>query len=153
MPERALRGLLLGAVAALLAAAPATAAGPVVDRVPATMPAAGFRITGCCTFVQPGVSRNLISQAAALRAARKYAGANWQHPGFLLARIVGPVTAGIGTARMRTLRNPTAWLVTFNARKPVHIGIGPGGSGPPMRHFSVALDAKSGDFIRGFYTL
>ena len=153
MPDRAIRGLLLGAVAALLAAAPAPAAGPVVDRVPPTIPTAGFRITGCCTFVRPMVSRNLISQAAALRAARKQAGANWQHPGFLLARVVGPVTVGIGTSRIRTLRNPTAWVVTFAARKPVHIGIGPGGSGPPMRHYSVALDAKTGDFIRGFYTL
>ena len=153
MPDRAARGLLLGVVAALIVSAPAPAAGPVVDRVPATMPPAGFRITGCCSFVRPTVSRRLISQAVALRTARKYAGANWQHPAFLLARLVGPVTVGIGTSRMRTLRNPTAWIVTFKARRPVHVGIGPGGSGPPMRHYSVALDAKSGDFFRGFYTL
>ena len=153
MPDLAARSLLLGVVAALLAAAPAPAAGPVVDRVPASMPSAGFAITGCCSFAPPGVSRGLISQRHALRAARGYAGTNWQQPAFLLARLVGPVTVGIGPSRMRTLRNPTAWVVTFEARKPVHVGIGPGGSGPPMRHYSVALDAKSADFIRGFYTL
>ena len=154
MPDRAARGLLLGVVAALIVSAPAPAAGPVVDRVPATMPPAGFRITGCCSFVRPTVSRGLISQAAALRAARRYAGANWQQPAFLLARLVGPVTVGIGTSRIRTLRNPTSLdrhVQGAEAR--------PRGDraredpGAPMRHFSVALDAKSGDFIRGFYTL
>ncbi len=50
------------------------------------------------------------------------------------------------------MRNPATWVVTFTGRKPVNVGLGPGGVGPPMRHYSVALDARTGEFIRGFYT-
>lgn len=152
MPDRALGALALGAAAALLAAGPALAAGPVVDRVPSAIPSAGFRITGCCTFVRPPVAQGLITPQRALRLARSYAGANWARPSLLLATLLGPVTVAVGTPRMRTIRNPTAWLVTYDARKPVRVGLGSLGAGPPMRHYSVAVDAKSGDFIRGFYT-
>jgi len=152
MPDRPRRGLALAAATALLAACPALAAGPVVDRVPSAIPSAGFRITDCCTFVRPPVARGLITQQRALRLARTYAGANWTRPSLLLAKLLGPVTVAVGTPRMRTLRNPTAWLVTYEARRPVRVGLGPLGAGPPMRHYSVALDATSGDFIRGFYT-
>jgi len=151
MPDRVACGLAV--LAALVFAGSASAARPVVDRVPATMPSAGFTITGCCSFRPPASTKGVLAERRALTIARKYAGVNWRQPALLLARLVGPVTVGIGTSRIRTLHNPTTWLATFEACKPVHLGIPPGGEGPLMRHFSVALDARTGDFIRGFYTL
>jgi hypothetical protein len=150
MPDHAARILVL--LIALVAAAPAVAAGPAVDRVPATMPAAGFVITGCCTF-KPAVSApGLISARKAVSiASGKVDTKNWQKPTALLAKLVGPVTYGF-TTKARTVHNPTAWVVTFTGRSPVRVGLGPGGAGPTMSHDTVVLDARTGEFIRGFYT-
>jgi hypothetical protein len=148
MPELAATML-----AALALAAAAPAAKPAVDRVPLTMTSAGFRITSCCSFRPVAATNGVIARQRALAIARKYAGANWRQPALLLARLVGPVTVGIGTSRIHTLHDPTTWIATFEARRPVRLGMPPGGRGPLLRHFSVALDARTGDFIRGFYTL
>lgn len=149
MPERA-AGILVP-LAMFVAAAPAVAATPI-DRVPSAMPPAGFRITGCCVFRPARAGHGLISQQKAIAIARAEVDAKkWQKPELLLAKISGPVTFGF-TTKIRTLRNPTTWVITFTSRKPVHIGIGTRGAGPPMRHYTIALDAKSGEFIRGFYT-
>jgi hypothetical protein len=76
---------------------------------------------------------------------------NWQKPTALLARLVGPVTFGF-TSKVRTVRNPTAWVITFTGRNPIRVGLGPGGAGPKMGHDTIVLDAKTGEFLRGFYT-
>jgi len=151
MPDRAACVLVL--LAALGAASPAAAAKPAVDRVPAVMTRAGFSIAGCCAFrPAPPSVRGLISARRAVAiASEKVDTQNWRNPAPLLARIVGRVTFGF-TSKVRTVRDPTAWVVTFTGRTPVRVGIGPGGSGPGMRHKTVVLDAKTGEFIRGFYT-
>jgi hypothetical protein len=138
----------------LVVAAPAAAADakPTVDRVPAAMSSAGFVITGCCSFKPAPSAPGLISARKAVAiASRKVDTTNWQKPTAFLARLVGPVTYGF-TTKLRTVRNPTAWVVTFTGRNSVRIGLGPGGAGPKMRHDTVVLDAKTGEFIRGFYT-
>jgi len=137
---------------ALAFAAPAAAARPTIDHVPATMSRAGFVITGCCSFKPALSSRGLISARKAVAiASRKVDTTNWQKPTALLAKLVGPVTFGF-TTKTRTVRNPTAWVVTFTGRNSVRVGLGPGGAGPKMKHDTVVLDAKTGEFIRGFYT-
>src|SRR5262249_10779540 len=125
---------------------------PAVDRVPASISDAGFSITGCCAFKPALSAPGLISarEAVALASAKGDT-KNWQRPTAFLAKLVGPVTFGFPT-KLRTVRNPTAWVVTFTGRNSVRIGLGPGGAGPKMSHDTVVLDAKTGEFIRGFYT-
>jgi hypothetical protein len=150
MPDRAARILVL--LTALLAAAPAAAAKPTVDHVPTTMSSAGFVITGCCSFKPALSAPGLISARRAVAiASGKVDTKNWQKPTTLLARLVGPVTFGF-TTKVRTERNPTAWVVTFTGRSSVRVGLAPGVAGPKMRHDTVVLDAKTGEFLRGFYT-
>jgi hypothetical protein len=141
---------LLGAL--VLVSGSSAAAKPVVDRVPSTVPASGFSITGCCAFRPAAQGRGLITQGRAVALARgRVDTKNWQSPAVVLATVVGRVTFGF-TTKVRTLKNPTAWVVTFTGRNDVHVGLGPGGEGPGLRHETVVLDAKTGDFIRGFYT-
>jgi hypothetical protein len=137
---------------ALAFTAPAAAARPTIDHVPATVSPAGFVITGCCSFKPALSAPGLISARKAVAiASGKVDTTNWQKPTALLAKLVGPVTFGF-TTRTRTVRNPIAWVVTFTGRSSVRVGLGPGGAGPKMRHDTVVLDAKTGEFIRGFYT-
>ena len=152
MPDRAARILVLLTALAFAASAAADGAKPTVDRVPTTMSSAGFVITGCCAFKPALSAPGLISaQKAVAIASRKVDRTNWQKPAAFLAKLVGSVTYGF-TTKLRTVRNPTAWVVTFTGRNSVRVGLGPGGAGPKMLHDTVVLDAKTGDFIRGFYT-
>jgi len=152
VPDRAARILVLLTALVAAASAAATDAKPTVDHVPATMSSAGFVITGCCSFKPALSAPGLISaQKAVAIASGKVDRTNWQKPTTLLAKLVGPVTYGF-TGKLRTVRNPTAWVVTFTGRNSVPVGLGPGGAAPKMWHDTVVLDAKTGDFIRGFYT-
>jgi hypothetical protein len=152
MPDRAAGILVLLTALAFSAAATAATAKPTVDRVPTTISQSGFSITGCCAF-RPALSApGLISARKAVALASAQVDTkNWQKPTAVLAKLVGPVTFGF-TTKVRTVRNPTAWVVTFTGRDSVHVGLGPGGAGPKMSHDTVVLDAKTGEFIRGFYT-
>ena len=51
----------------------------------------------------------------------------------------------------RTIQDRLAWVITFTSDKPVNVG-----SGKPapvlVMHYSVVLDAYSGEFLIGFYT-
>jgi hypothetical protein len=152
VPDRAARILVLLTAFVVAAPAAATDAKPTVDRVPAAMSSAGFVITGCCSFRPTLSAPGLISaQKAVAIASAKVDRTNWQNPTAFLAKLVGSVTYGF-TTKLRTVRNPTAWVVTFTGRNTVRVGLGPGGAGPRMRHDTVVLDAKTGEFIRGFYT-
>jgi hypothetical protein len=147
MPDRAVRVLMV--VAALTLPALAAAAGPVVDRVPAVIPAAGVDITGCCRFMPRTDATGLISPARARALARPYL-----HqppvaaPAIALATLSGAVPILPSSI---TLHNPPVWLVTYRFPKPIHIGFGPGG-GALASHYSVVIDARRGRFVRGFYT-
>jgi hypothetical protein len=155
MPDRAGLVLLFGAAVVLLLGAPASARAnsPVVDRVPTAIPANGIRITGCCVFMPPTVSRGLISKHRALTLARAYARASvWHRPAFLLTRVPGPISVAPDAhhSSFGTLRNVPAWVVTFTSDKPQRVGVS--SPEPLVTHFSAALDARNGRFIRGFYT-
>jgi hypothetical protein len=155
MPDRPALGLVFGVAVFLLLGAPASAGarGPVVDRVPATILASGIRITGCCVFMPPTVSRGLISKHRALSLARAYARATvWHRPAFLLARVPGAISVAPDAHHFSfdTLRNAPAWVVTFTSDQPQRVGVS--SPEPLVTHFSVALDARNGRFIRGFYT-
>jgi hypothetical protein len=142
----------LALLASLVLASGASAARPVVDRVPARVPAAGFSITGCCAFRPATPGHGLITQVRAVALARgRVDTKNWRSPAIVLATVVGTITFGF-TSKPRTESNPTAWVVTFTGRNDVHVGLGPGGAGAGLRHKTVVLDARTGEFIRGFYT-
>ena len=155
MPDRPALVLLFGTAVVLLLAAPspALAQGPVVDRVPTAIPVSGISITGCCVFMPPTVSRGLISKRRALSLARAYARPSvWHRPAFLLARVPGAISVAPDAhhSSFGTLRNAPAWVVTFTSDKPQRVGVS--APEPLVTHFSVALDARNGRFMRGFYT-
>jgi hypothetical protein len=147
MPDRAAR--LLAILAAGMLAGTAAAAKPVVDRVPATIPAAGITITGCCTFVPRTDTRGLISASRARALAAPYL---HQPPAAAPATALATLSGSVSILEPpTTLHNPPVWLVTYRLPNPIHVGFGPGG-GAPVTHFSVVIDARRGRFVRGFYT-
>jgi hypothetical protein len=163
MPEVVITRLLaLAAAVAALAGAAVQAKGPFpVDRVPAAIPAGGVNVTGVLVLLPPtsmnGVissSRAIISSSRAMRLAAKNADPGvWQFARTQLAVIRGPVTVAPDGqhSSWATLRDEPAWIVTYTASRPQHVGFGPG-EAKGVKHMSVVLDARDGRYVRGIYT-
>jgi hypothetical protein len=156
MPEAILTWLLaLAAAVSSLAGAASQAKGPFpVDRVPAAIPANGVDVTGVLVLLPATSMRGLISSAQAVRLAAKNADpAVWRRARTQLAVIRGPVTVAPDGqhSSWATLRNEPAWIVTYTASQPQHVGFGPG-EAKGVRHMSVVLDARNGRYVRGIYT-
>ncbi len=57
------------------------------------------------------------------------------------------------TGHYRTVSGAGSWVVTFTSPTPIDVNEGPPGSGPIyVTHFSVALNAVTGEFVTGFFT-
>jgi hypothetical protein len=156
MPEVIISRLLaLAAAVAALAGVAAQAKGPFpVDRVPSAIPAGGVDVTGVLVLLPATSMRGLISSAQAVRLAARNADPQvWRHARTQLAVIRGPVTVAPDGqhSAWATLRNEPAWIVTYTASRPQHVGFGPG-QAKGVKHMSVVLDARNGRYVRGIYT-
>jgi len=145
----------VAAAAAVGVVAAASSREPVpVDRVPATIPAGGVNITDVIVLLPPKGDGRLISAARAVALAQRSASSKvWGHAATLRATIAGPVEIAPDRAHSAwtTLRDEPAWVVTFTAAHPQHVGFAPG-AGSKVTHMSVVLDARNGRYVRGFYT-
>ena len=156
MPDVMITRLLTLATAVVsLAGAVGSGARPFpVDHVPAAIPARGVDVTGVMVLL-PGAARpGLISAAQAVRiAARNASPQVWVRAGTQRAVIRGPVTlAPDGQhSSWATLRNEPAWVVTYDALRPQHVGFGPG-TLRRVTHMSVIVDARNGRYVRGILT-
>ena len=145
-------------VAAAAAVGGVTAASslePVpVNRVPAMIPSEGVNITNVMVLLPPTGMGPYISAARAVALAERSVSASvWGHAVTTRATIPGPVAIAPDSKHSgwATLRNAPAWIVTFSASRPQHIGFSPGALSN-VTHMSVVLDARDGRFVRGFYT-
>ncbi len=156
MPEAIVTWLLaLTAAVSTVAGGAVKAKGPFpVDRVPAAIPANGVNVTGVLVLLPATPMRGLISSTRAIRIAAKNADPQvWRHARAQLAVIKGPVTVAPDGphSTWATLRDEPAWIVTYTASQPQHVGFGPG-QAKGVRHMSVVLDARNGRYVRGIYT-
>jgi hypothetical protein len=156
MPEVMITRLLaLATAVAAFAGTVGTSRTPLpVDRVPAAIPAAGVDVTGVMVLLPGASGRGLISSAEAVRIAGRNANARiWRYSHAQRAVIRGPLAvAPDGThGTWATLRNEPAWVVTYSAATPQHVGLGPGAV-HDVQHMSVVLDARDGRYVRGILT-
>jgi hypothetical protein len=145
-------------VAAAAAVGTVTAASsrePVpVNRVPVMIPSEGVDITNVMVLLPPTGAGPFISAARAVALAQRTVSAKiWQHAVTTRATIAGPLAVAPDRAHTgwATLHNAPAWVVTFTATRPQHVGFSPGALSK-VKHMSVVLDARDGRFVRGFYT-
>ena len=145
----------VAAAAAVGAVTAASSREPVpVNRVPAMIPSEGVNVTNVMVLLPPTGAGPFISASRAVALAERSISTKiWQHAVTTRATIPGPVAVAPDPAHTgwATLRNAPAWVVTFTASRPQHVGLSPGALSNVM-HMSVVLDARNGRFVRGFYT-
>jgi hypothetical protein len=133
------------------------------NAVPSTVPSNGVYIEEQWIVEPPRVNEPLMVEAAALQAADRYGRPRDQGapPVALLARVTVPGTTPIVGLDIpfRTIVDRQAWVVTYTSAEPVQVGSEKAGassaSDPPplmVTHYSVLLDADTGEFLMGFYT-
>jgi hypothetical protein len=122
--------------------------GPTpVTEVPSSLPAAGVSLQADDIVLTPlrRAPHGAMSADQAIAAARHFAD---KHP-FPATALEADLTFP-GTIHSRNpIDHTPVWLVTFTSPKPVNVGtVGTS----YVKHFSVALNATSGAFVRGFFT-
>ena len=158
--------LVASASAALLLGVTTPAAGSSTSvndspqlsaEVPASIPPEGVNINDQVVLTPPGTPDDgIMNSAEAAKAASAY-GDTGIEPSTLLAAVTVPGTIPpVGSdIPFRTIQDRLAWVVTFTSKEPVVVGHSAPGSKTtpsPVTHWSVVLDAKSGEFLVGFYT-
>lgn len=166
-PPRRLRGLVTFAVVSVLVGTVIiTQNGGVLaqsptpqaaSQVPLNIPAGGVDINDQVTlFPPPAGSEATLTSDDAIGVARGYADAEVFPANALLAgaTVPGSIPLVSTSIPFRTMQDRLAWVVTFTSAQSQPIGMGkPGGSsGLSVSHFSVVLDASTGEFLMGFFT-
>ncbi len=166
------RSLVVGAAVAVLAAFAMGALRPAsggsssdvtdeatpVTEVPDSIPSNGVNINDQWVLTPPSANTNgIITSEQAKKAATQYADTGIE-PATLLADVTVPGTippVGIDIP-FSTIENREAWVVTFTSKEPVAVGVQKADGSPSPRlmdtHYSVVLDASTGEYLMGFYT-
>lgn len=143
----------------LQAAAPAQA-GLVATEVPPALPAQGVDINHQIVL-EPTNAVPTVSQSKAIALARKLVNARPFPASALLSRLTVPSTIPPAGTHIpfRTIRHRLAWIVTFTSPAPVNVaqgGVFPASVGKAKvlwaTHYSIAIDARTGQFLVGFFT-
>ncbi len=164
---------LVGAVGAGIVAASRPRVGPahpagcagshpgtiLVDKVPSTLPPHGVSIFGVHTLLPPPTGFTpAVTSARAIVLARTYDDGQRQYPATVLLAIYTdectiPPPGDHG--RYDTIQNVPAWVVTFTAPTPYNVAIGACCKPPRpimVTHMNAILNARTGVFLRGFFT-
>lgn len=115
-------------------------------RMPNVIPPNGVNIENEIELSPPlWYVPTLVSKAQAVQDAKKFDGTH-SSPTALLARVTVPGSTSI--------RDVTAWVVTFTSHEPIPYvgGLGGDGNAPKLYHHDVVIDALSGGFVVGFET-
>ena len=142
----------------------------LATEVPSTLPAAGVDINHQVTLIPPTVAAPPISASKALAIARTYANAQPFPARVLAANVTVPETvasAATATAppgsrqsiHSRSIDNVPSWVIAFTSSKPTTVAQGgyfPNAKVPARiqtaSHFSVVINANTGQFVVGFFT-
>ncbi len=151
--------LAVFALAASLLGGSAPAAGNAAPEpateVPSSIPVGGVNINNQVILMPPSAGGRTMDSNQAVRAASAFVDTELK-VSTLLATVTVPGTIPIqGTdIPFRTIQNRQAWVVTVTSPEPVLVGSTKNASGERVQatHFSVVLDAESGEFLIGFYT-
>jgi hypothetical protein len=152
-------------------AAQADTNAPVaVDEVPSSLPLVGVDVNGQAVLKPLAVSPSgALSESAAIQAGRAIVNAQPFAATALEASVTVPDSLPPPSASPAESFNPiqdvSAWVVTFTSPSPVNVAVGAvpttpapasgvGQSGPEIlvTHFSVVLDATTGQYVYGFFT-
>lgn len=131
-----------------------------VEEVPASLPSGGVNVNGQVvlrpmTTPTSNPSSYLTESEAAMIAKREATDSALSEGKPLLASVTmpGSVAPAGSTIPYHTIADVPGWVVTFTAPKPINVNLGPSGSPPlMMQHYSVAINASTGEFILGFFT-
>jgi len=138
----------------------ATIEPAAVEGVPASLPSEGVDINEQVVLRQLATSASdassYLTEGEAAAVAKHEASSPALSEGKpLLASVTLPASIPPpgSTTPYKTIENVPAWVVTFTAPEPSNVSLGPPGSPPVMmQHYSVAINASTGEFILGFYT-
>jgi hypothetical protein len=122
-----------------------------VADVPSALPDRGVYVDEQFVLCRQAMRTEFIGEAEALSDAHKYFEAD-DPVKALLARLTvpGTIPPPDSTIRYDTIRDEPVWVLTFTAAKAVNVSQA---SQPVFaRHFTVALNAQTGAFLRGFDT-
>ena len=133
-------------------------------EVPDSLPAGGVTINQ--QFVLKPLpqsvrsSLTLITQSNAITIGRRYANAQPFAAKALLASFtsINSVPPAGATEPSHPIQNVPAWIVTFTTTDPQNVVQGkqvpPGTQSPTHlpRHFTIVMNATTGDFVLGFFT-
>lgn len=144
--------------------APLTAGTSMTSEIPATLPTGGVTIDK--QFVlRPLTSLQLssvkVTASRAIRIGRIYANAQPFAATTLLASFtsINPVPPSGTTEQSNVIQNVPAWIITFTTSNPQNVIIGkkPAPGQTPVsvapRHFNIVINASTGAFVLGFFTM
>lgn len=129
-----------------------------VSEVPDPIPARGVFANHQVILLPPQFTPGL-DRTQAIAAARKVANAQRFPATAVLASLTdpGPIPPPHNAVPFHTLQNVPVWVVTFTV-PPTNMAVGgvfPHGGRPPVvivRHWNIAISARSGYFVLGFFT-
>lgn len=155
---------------ALIAGAPVALtyaySSPVsVAAVPVSVPPEGVTINNQVTLmpITPSLNTATISAMQAIAIARTYVNAQ-PFPASAIPADVSvpgsiPPPGATSTSTAAVVNDVPSWVVTFTSPTPTNVTIGsmfPRTKSPPtlplMSHLSVVINAKTGQFVVGFFT-
>lgn len=173
--QRRKRYLVVAAIVAALAAAAAVAIpasrsstahavpAPVVEQVPSTIPEGGvtmLRGVADVTLMPQGQDASFMSAEDAIAHAPKVDAST--APAAVLTNVTIGSTIpleGESPEGYKTIQNRPAWVITYTYAEPMDVRIvkytgkvDPSPAPLMMSHFNQIIDAKSGDFLLGFFT-
>lgn len=133
---------------------PSRAAAEFATEIPASIPPDGVNINEQVLLMPPAPTDvPALDRSRAIQAAT--AGGNKSlESNAVLSRVTvpGTIPPPDSPVPFRTIQDRLAWVVTFTSEKPVDVGVGKAGSSVWVTHYSVVLDAATGEFLIGFYT-
>jgi hypothetical protein len=156
-PRRTSTAVLVGAIAVAVIAAFAlqgarqTEGPPLVQEVPSRIPAVGVNINDQVVLSPPSNTTGAMSDLEALYAARRSAKAEDFPPAAVLAVVTvpGTIPPPDSPVPFRTIQDRLSWVITVTSSQPQRVG---SGQGFLASHYSVIIDAYTGEFLLGFYT-
>ncbi len=155
-------GIWIAAMALLIVvgfgvSAAGTDAPLAATEVPMSIPVNGVNINTQWVLL-PTAPGDLptLDQSQAIEIASKHQDKTLVPPTAILARVTvpGTIPPPDSPVPFRTIQDRLAWVVTFTSDKPEDVNFGKPQAGPLLvTHYSAVLDADTGEFLIGFYTV
>ena len=129
-----------------------------VTEVPSTLPSNGVNVNNQVVLLPLPRQATTMTPEQAIQAARQYA--NSGLPAVALAAsltVPGSIPPPGYVGQTHIIQNVAVWIVTFTSSSPQVVSAGmkvSHGKGTILMasHFNIAIDAKSGAFVLGFFT-